>query len=163
MRRPFQSSYSQQPRLSLFIGTSNFCDLLTDSSGNRRIYPVMPKGSIRLPRINYKQLYAQLRDELKHNRRYWLSPTEEQAVSLRNDAFLRRPIEESLFYSCFSLPRDGEKFQRWTIGQIYEVMKRASPETMRDVKMRVFGKHLALMGVKKLRTHYGDQYLLNRL
>lgn len=27
-------------------------------------------------------------------------------------------------------------------------MKRASPETMRDVKMRVFGKHLALMGVK---------------
>lgn len=52
------------------------------------------------------------------------------------------------FYSCFSLPRDGEKFQRWTIGQIYEVMKRASPETMRDVKMRVFGKHLALMGVK---------------
>ena len=87
----------------------------------------------------------------------------EQAVSLRNDAFLRRPIEESLFYSCFSLPRDGEKFQRWTIGQIYEVMKRASPETMRDVKMRVFGKHLALMGVKKLRTHYGDQYLLNRL
>ncbi|HRN22663.1 MAG TPA: hypothetical protein PLL13_15070, partial [Prevotella sp.] len=53
-----------------------------------------------------------LRDELKHNRRYWLSPTEEQAVSLRNDAFLRRPIEESLFYSCFSLPQDGEKFQR---------------------------------------------------
>lgn len=36
MRRPFQSSYSQQPRLSSFIGTSNFCDLLTDSSGNRR-------------------------------------------------------------------------------------------------------------------------------
>ena len=28
------------------------------------------KGSIRLPRINYKQLYARLRDELKHNRRY---------------------------------------------------------------------------------------------
>ena len=47
----------------------------------------MTKGSIRLPRINYKQLYAQLRDELKHNRRYWLSPKEEQAVSLRNDAF----------------------------------------------------------------------------
>jgi hypothetical protein len=163
MRRPFQSSYSQQPRLSSFIGTSNFCDLLTDSSGNCRFYPVMTKGSIRLPRINYKQLYAQLRDELKHNRRYWLSPKEEQAVSLRNDAFLRRPIEESLFYSCFSLPRDEEKFQRWTIGQIYEVMKKASPETMRDVKMRAFGKHLALMGVKKLHTRYGDQYLLNRL
>lgn len=31
-----QNSYSQQPRLSSFIGTSNFCDLLTDSSGNRR-------------------------------------------------------------------------------------------------------------------------------
>ena len=127
MRRPFQSSYSQQPRLSSFIGTSNFCDLLTDSSGNRRFYPVMTKGSIRLPRINYKQLYAQLRDELKHNRRYWLSPTEEQAVSLRNDAFLRRPIEESLFYSCFSLPQDGEKFQRWTIGQIYDCLLYTSP------------------------------------
>ena len=104
----------------------------------------MTKGSIRLPRINYKQLYAQLRDELKHNRRYWLSPTEEQAVSLRNDAFFAPPHRgKPFFYSCFSLPRDGEKFQRWTIGQIYEVMKRASPETMRDVKMRVFGKHLA--------------------
>ena len=73
-----------------------------------------------------------------------------QAVSLRNDAFLRRPIEESLFYSCFSLPRDGEKFQRWTIGQIYEVMKKASPETMRDVRDREpSGKHLALMGVER--------------
>ena len=62
-----------------------------------------------------------------------------------------------------TLTRDEEKFQRWTIGQIYEVMKKASPETMRDVKMRAFGKHLALMGVKKLHTRYGDQYLLNRL
>ena len=44
-----------------------------------------------------------------------------------------------------------------------QVMKKASPETMRDVKMRAFGKHLALMGVKKLHTRYGDQYLLNRL
>ncbi len=43
-------------------------------------------------------------------------------------------------------------------------MKKASPETMRDVKMRAFArKHLALMGVKKLHTRYGDQYLLNRL
>ena len=32
-----------------------------------------------------------------------------------------------------------------------------------EVTMRAFGKHLALMGVKKRRTHYGDQYLLNRL
>lgn len=56
-----------------------------------------------------------------------------------------------------------ESRRRLPIGQIYEVMKKASPETMRDVKMRAFGKHLALMGVKKLHTRYGDQYLLNRL
>ncbi len=71
-------------------------------------------------------------------------------------------IEASLFYSCFSSgPQMRRSFKDGHIGQIYEVMKKASPETMRDVKMRAFGKHLALMGVKKLHNPLWDQYLLN--
>ena len=163
MRQPYQKNYSLQPRLSSFIGTSNFRELLTDPSGGRRFFPVMTKGVIRLFRINYSQLYAQLKEELGRNHRYWLTPAEEQAVTLRNTAFLRRPIEESLFYSCFSLPEATGKAQRWSIGQIYEVMKKANPSTMRDVKMGQFGEHLALMGVEKLQTHFGFQYLLNRI
>lgn len=163
MRQPYQKSYSLQPRLSSFIGTSNFRELLTDPSGSRRFYPVVTKEGIHLPRINYSQLYAQLKEELGRNHRYWLTPAEEKAVTLRNNAFLRRPIEESLFYSCFSLPKVGEETQRWSIGQIYEVMKKANPSTMRDVKMGQFGEHLALMGVEKLQTHFGCQYLVNRI
>lgn len=163
MRRLYQRSYSSQPRLGSFIGTSNFRELLTDPSGSRRFYPVMTKDGIRLSRLNYGQLYAQLKEELGRNCRYWLTPAEEQAVTLRNNAFLRRPIEESLFYACFGLPKAGEKAQRWSIGQIYEVMKKANPSTMRDVKMKQFGEHLALMGVEKVATHFGTQYLLNRI
>lgn len=163
MRRLYQRSYSSQPRLGSFIGTSNFRELLTDPSGSRRFYPVVTKDGIRVSRLNYGQLYAQLKEELGRNCRYWLTPAEEQAVTLRNNAFLRRPIEESLFYACFSLPKAGEKAQRWSIGQIYEVMKKANPSTMRDVKMKQFGEHLALMGVEKVVTHFGTQYLLNRI
>lgn len=163
MRQPYQRSYSSQPRLGSFIGTSNFRELLTDPSGSRRFYPVVTKDGIRVSRLNYGQLYAQLKEELGRNCRYWLTPAEEQAVTLRNNAFLRRPIEESLFYACFGLPKAGEKAQRWSIGQIYEVMKKANPSTMRDVKMGQFGEHLALMGVDKVVTHFGTQYLLNRI
>lgn len=163
MRQPYQRSYSRQPRLGSFIGTSNFRELLTDPSGSRRFYPVVTKDGIRLSRLNYGQLYAQLKEELGRNCRYWLTPAEEQAVTLRNAAFLRRPIEESLFYACFGLPKVGEKAQRWSIGQIYEVMKKANPSMMRDVRMGQFGEHLALMGVDKVVTHFGVQYLLNRI
>ena len=72
----------------------------------------MTKGSIRLPRINYKQLYAQLRDELKHNRRYWLSPKEEQAVSLRNDAFFAPSHRgKPLFIAASVCPGMGRSFK----------------------------------------------------
>ena len=51
MRRPFQAAIASN-RALVHYWHFQFCDLLTDSSGNRRFYPVMTKGSIRLPRIN---------------------------------------------------------------------------------------------------------------
>ena len=158
IRKPYQKNYTRQPRRASFIGTSNFREILTDSTGSRRFFPVEVAHSIIMYRLNYLQIYAQLKEELDRGIRYWLTSVEEVRLTERNLAFTRRPLEESLFFSCFNLPGKDEKAQHLSITEIYEILKKKSPSTMRDMKIETFGKHLSMMGVEKVKNRYGALY-----
>lgn len=162
IRKPYQKNYACQQRRASFIGTSNFREILTDSTGSRRFFPVEVKQAIISGRLNYAQIYAQLKDELDKGVRYWLTPTEESKLTERNKTFTRCPHEESLFYSCFTLPGKDEDAQLLSITEIYETLRKKSSSTMRDVKLASFGQHLAMMGVEKVRNQYGTLYRVQR-
>jgi predicted P-loop ATPase len=157
IRKPYQVGYSHLPRMASFIATSNYTDLLTDSTGLRRFLPVVLEHRIEKLDINYSQLYAQLLTELEVDTRYWSNLSEENALTVRNQAFIRRPVEESLFFSCYRLPEKDESSSLVSISEIYETMRKKSPSTMRDIKMGSFGEHLAILGVKKERK-FGAGY-----
>jgi len=163
MKKSGSSEYEALPRLASFIATTNYREVITDPTGSRRELPAELETRIRNLSINYLQLYAQLKHELLHKRRYWLTPAEERRLVVHNKAYTRRPVEESVFFECFRLPQEGEKADHLSLTQIYEAMKRKSPAAMRDISMSTFGEHLAMIGVQKNRGHAFNEYRVVRI
>ena len=156
--------YEHKQRIASFIGTSNVKELLTDPTGSRRFIPIEQFQKITRMKINYRQLYAQLRHELHERKRYWLNACEEGRLMRHNLPFTRRPIEEHLFFECFTIAPEGEKNHlQLSISQLYETLRRKSPSTMRDIKLATFGEHLAILGVPKVRTSAGFVYLVKKV
>lgn len=160
------AEYEQKQRTASFIGTANYRELLTDPTGSRRFIPIELKDRITKLRINYDQLYAQLKYEIGLKKRHWLQPCEETRLIERNVAYTKRPIEEPIFHTCFQVPsaEDAEEnVKNLSISQIYETLRKYSPSTMRDISINTFGIHLAMMGVKKFRTKVGYLYRLRKM
>lgn len=156
--------YERKQRIASFIGTSNFKELLTDPTGSRRFIPIEQFQKISRLKINYCQLYAQLRHELHEHKRYWLNAREESSLTRRNLSFTRRPVEENLFFECFTLAPEGDKDRlQLSISQLYETLRRKSPSTMRDIKIATFGEHLAMLEVPKSRTSAGFVYMVKKV
>ena len=64
IRKAYQQSFRQLPRVASFIGTSNRFDLLTDPTGSRRFLCVEVERVIDCTHIEHDQIYAQLKAEL---------------------------------------------------------------------------------------------------
>jgi hypothetical protein len=88
MRLPFAAHMEQRRRFASFIATTNNSRPLVDPSGSRRYLCVNVTGPIDfLTPIDHDQVYAQLRDELRHGRRYWLNKTETTRLMDQNACF----------------------------------------------------------------------------
>lgn len=158
--------YEQKQRTASFIGTANYRELLTDPTGSRRFIPIELKDRIANLRVNYDQLYAQLKYEIGRQKRYWLKPCEETRLIERNAAYTKRPIEEPIFNACFQIPDEedsDERIKSLSISQIYETLRKYSPSTMRDISINGFSIHLAMMGIKKCRSKVGYLYRLKKM
>ena len=136
---------------------------LRDPTGSRRFFPIELEERIGRFRISYKQLYAQLKAELRGGARYWYTPYEEAVITEHNKRFYRRPHEEGLFFSLFRLPRNGERAEEQSIHLLYENMRKVSPATMRDISINTFARHLAIIGVKSKHTRSGSVYSVIRI
>ena len=85
---PFAAHMEQRRRFASFIATTNNSRPLVDPSGSRRYLCVNVTGPIDfLTPIDHDQVYAQLRDELCHGRRYWLNKTETTRLMEQNACF----------------------------------------------------------------------------
>jgi len=161
--KPYRGGYQHFDRMASFIGTSNHADILTDPTGSRRFFPIELEDRIGKFKISYKQLYAQLKTELRGGARYWYPPHEEALITERNKRFYRRPHEEGLFFSLFRLPRKGERVEEYSIHLLYENMRKVSPATMRDISIHLFARHLAMIGVESRHSHSGSVYSVVRI
>ncbi len=160
------AEYEQKQRTASFIGTANYRELLTDPTGSRRFIPIELKDRITKLRVNYDQLYAQLKYEISLKKRHWLQPCEETRLVERNVAYTKRPIEEPIFHACFQMPSEEdpeENVKNLSISQIYETLRKYSPSTMCDISINTFGIHLTMMGVKKFRSKVGYLYRLKKI
>ena len=105
MRLPFAAHMEQRRRFASFIATTNNSRPLVDPTGSRRYLCVNVIGPIDfLTPVDYSQVYAQLRDELRHGRRYWLSKAETTRLMEQNASFQEINTLEQMLLSCFRLP-----------------------------------------------------------
>ena len=162
-RKCFKAYYSDLPRISSFIGTSNEKSLLTDETGSRRFLCIEVEKPIDCSPIDYPQLYAQLKFELESGKRYWLSKEEEEEIQLHNRAFYRHSPEEEAFFKVFALPKDGEPCTELMSVDIHRILLKRFPVLMRGVKPTKIGRIMTKIGATRIHTDKGNVYELTFL
>ena len=105
-RPPYGKAYSSHRRYASFIGTTNEQMPLVDTTGSRRFICVAVEGAIDFEtRVDYDQLYAQLKYEVEEQRqRYFLTKDEEQALMLHNLQYQKMSGLGEMLMSLYERP-----------------------------------------------------------
>lgn len=150
--------YVTEPRLASFIGTTNSRQILCDVTGSRRFLCVEVKRYISDEALEHKQLYAQLKHELAHGERDYLTKDEERELQLRNKRFYRQSLLEDVFFACFRAPEDEEEGRWFTAAQMFQVMTKRNPSALRGLTAKQFSHRLQGLGLKHKHTNHGNYY-----
>jgi hypothetical protein len=155
-RRPYARFREEKQRLASFCGSGNQERFLSDETGNRRwlCHKVDHIDDPRTWALDYDQLYAQLRDELRQGFRYWFDPDEQRRVERQNEAFRIESDEEQLIRSRLRRPSAGEKVTLMNSGMICQFLN--GGVVGRGLSTRKVGIIMTSLGFKKVHTMQGN-------
>ena len=123
-RPPYGKAYQQHRRYASFIATTNEPTPLVDTTGSRRFICVQVEGNIDFKeKIDYHQLYAQLKQEVDDGEPYWLTTTEEAALMEHNSRFQRISGLAEMLHALYRRPEKGEQGAWLPLRTISERMK----------------------------------------
>ena len=162
LRQPYCLQQVTLPRVASFIATANVSDVFSDPSGCRRFIAVTLTGPIRLPdRIDYEQLYAQAVAELEAGRRYWFDEADTQEIMANNMQYQQRTPAESLFFECFSIPKDLTKGSYMTAASIFSLLRQRYGSQLHLTSLSHFGRLLAnIPNLYSKHSSHGTEYLV---
>ena len=134
-RRPYARFREEKHRLASFCGSGNQERFLSDETGNRRwlCHKVDHIDDPRTWGLDYDQLYAQLRDELRQGFRYWFDP---------------------LIRSRLRRPSAGEKVTLMNSGMICQFLN--GGVVGRGLSTRKVGIIMTSLGFRKVHTMQGN-------
>ena len=163
-RAPYGRVIEEHRKYASFIATTNQSQPLTDDSGSRRFLCLPVAGLIDFtPPVDHDQLYAQLVEELRQGRRYYLTDEENRQLMAHNAAFRRVSGLEEMLTNTFAKPiadGDGE----WiTVAAIGQKLKQRYPNLPLNDRLLVrLGKILSSRDVNFQRRHTreGNEYLV---
>lgn len=150
--------YVTEPRLASFIATTNNPHILTDWSGSRRFLCVEVKQFISSEPLQHKQLYAQLKHELKEGYPTYLNKNEEAAWQRHNRKFYQESLLEDVFHSCFRLPENVAEGEWLTAAHIFKIMVKHNSTALRGISAKRLSYHLRGLGLESKHTQYGNVY-----
>ena len=155
-RRPYARFREEKHRLASFCGSGNQERFLSDETGNRRwlCHQVSHIDDPRTWALDYDQLYAQLRDELRQGFRYWFDADEQRIVERQNQAFRIESDEEQLIRSRLRKPLAGEKVTLMNAGMICQFLN--GGVVGRGLSSRKVGIIMTSLGFKKTHTMRGN-------
>ena len=139
--------YVTEPRLASFIATTNSRQILSDPTGSRRFLCVEVTRMISKERIEHKQLYAQLKQEVLNGERDYLDKEEEKEVQRRNKAYYRQSSLEDVFHACFRRPNPDEEGAT----EIFRLMNKLNASAIRGISAKQLSYRLTAMGLFKPR------------
>lgn len=92
VRRPYAKVAAEYQRRTVFYATVNVGDFLVDTTGNSRWWTIAVEKINFNHGIDMQQLFAQLADELKAGKQWWLTPEEEQMLEEQNSKHLSASV-----------------------------------------------------------------------
>lgn len=113
-RKLYSSTFEQQQRYAAFCATTNSLVPLKDESGSRRYLVVEVNDVIDIDtqgdkQIDYRQLYAQIVEEIRHGCDYAFTGERERQIITNNADYYETPNVISLFEDHFSKPGAGDE------------------------------------------------------
>jgi len=161
-RRPYKTSISAMKRFSVFIGTCNNKDLLSDPTGNRRFLCIEIEGLIDNEHpLPYEQLYAQAVEALRKSERYWFDREEEMSLINNNTAFEVASLEEQLLTFHFE-PAKEEEGEWLPAVEIIKRLQQIGKQKFSNVHTRHFGRVLRKHQYPMKHTKEGNLYYVKQ-
>ena len=157
-RRPYARFREEKHRLASFCGSGNQQRFLSDDTGNRRwlCFKVSHIDDPRQWGIDYDQLYAQLRDELRQGFRYWFDADEQRRVERQNGAFRIESDEEQLIRTRLRPPGPEDKITLMNAASICQFINGGS--VGRGLSTRKISLAMGKLGFKRVHTRQGGFY-----
>lgn len=123
IRLPYARRSQNFPHTASFAGTCNYQEILHDTTGNRR-FPCFHADSIEFIKINYTQLYAQIKHLLNTpGYQYWFTQEDNNRIEKNNEDFIFHSPEEELVLTHIRKPERFEKVQYLTVSEIAELIR----------------------------------------
>ena len=145
IRLPYARRSQNFPHTASFAGTCNYQEILHDTTGNRR-FLCFHADSIEFIKINYTQLYAQIKHLLNTpGYQYWFTQEDNNRIEKNNEDFIFHSPEEELVLTHIRKPERFEKVQYLTVSEIAELIReRTGYQYSIGAKIqigKVMGKH----------------------
>ena len=123
IRLPYARRSQNFPHTASFAVTCNYQEILHDTTGNRR-FLCFHADSIEFIKINYTQLYAQIKHLLNTpGYQYWFTQEDNNRIEKNNEDFIFHSPEEELVLTHIRKPERFEKVQYLTVSEIAELIR----------------------------------------
>lgn len=123
IRLPYARRSQNFPHTASFAGTCNYQEILHDTTGNR-CFLCFHADSIEFIKINYTQLYAQIKHLLNTpGYQYWFTQEDNNRIEKNNEDFIFHSPEEELVLTHIRKPERFEKVQYLTVSEIAELIR----------------------------------------
>ena len=123
IRLPYARRSQNFPHTASFAGTCNYQEILHDTTVTRR-FLCFHADSIEFIKINYTQLYAQIKHLLNTpGYQYWFTQEDNNRIEKNNEDFIFHSPEEELVLTHIRKPERFEKVQYLTVSEIAELIR----------------------------------------
>lgn len=147
-------------RYASFVATTNDSHPLHDPTGSRRFICInLPKGHLidyDSP-IDYKQLYAQVYNEVvNQGMRYWFTTEESKAIQLHNKQYESSLELTDMIQCIYRRPAHDEEVKPIPIKDIIKTIKSEFPDLEQSHSLNVkIGFELSELGFEKKKSNQG--------
>lgn len=161
LRVPYGRAVEDFPRRSVFIGTTNDDQPLSDPTGNRRFWPVsVMRVDVDAIRAQRDQLWAEALQAWKAGERWWFSVNEEPLVASETEVYRQEDMmPEVLLHWYVKLRQPRPEYV--TVRQAAQAALMIMPSDLNNRMVRQIGSALKGLGFKlvRMRTYRGGPQL----
>lgn len=152
LRRPYGDHNEKILRLAVLCGTSNYMQIMSDPTGNRRIIPVEVKNidKEKFNSINKKDLFMEIFGLYKQGFDWRIPPSDLKLLNQDEEKFSVVIKERELLIRYYS-PGEEEKMSTTDIAVDLEKM------TQQRISLTILGRELDDLGYVRKSTRIGDK------